>query len=99
MERDNRRVRRLKRVLFIVIIAVILGIWELRQTKMATRELLWQYRNQLRHFSRARRELARMTTRARREDLLVELGRNSLMEIYLWAIHRYHREQAPPAVP
>ena len=29
----------------------------------------------------------------------MQLGENSLMEIYLWAIHRYHREHAPPAAP
>jgi hypothetical protein len=26
----------------------------------------------------------------------MKLGANSLMETYLWAIHRYHREHAPP---
>ena len=38
--------------------AVVLASWELHQNKMATRELLWQYRNQLKHFSRARSQLA-----------------------------------------
>lgn len=33
--------------------AVMLASWELHQNKMATRELLWQYRNQLKHFGRA----------------------------------------------
>jgi hypothetical protein len=32
----------------------------------------------------------------RRDDLLMQLGENSLTEIYLWAIHRYHREHTPP---
>ncbi len=77
--------------------AVLLGVWELHQDKMATRELLWQYRNQLSHFSRARAQLARMTRPQRRNDVLVELGKDSLMESYLWAIHRYHREHEPPA--
>jgi hypothetical protein len=27
---------------------------------------------------------------------LIELGDASLMETYLWAIHRYHREHSPP---
>jgi hypothetical protein len=44
-------------------------------------------------------QLQRKPSRARREDLLVELGSNSLMEIYLWAIHRYHREHSPPTAP
>ncbi len=77
--------------------AVLLGVWELHQDKMATRELLWQYRNQLSHFARAKAQLARMSTPRRRNDVLVELGKDSLMESYLWAIHRYHREHEPPA--
>jgi hypothetical protein len=77
-------------------LAVVLGVWELHQDKMATRELLWQYRNQLRHFSRARGQLSRMTSSRCREEVLAELGKDSLMESYLWAIHRYHREHEPP---
>jgi hypothetical protein len=77
--------------------AVLLGVWELHQDKMATRELLWQYRNQLGHFARAKLQLARMSTSARRNDVLIELGKDSLMESYLWAIHRYHREHEPPS--
>jgi hypothetical protein len=78
-------------------LAVLLGVWELHQDKMATRELLWQYRNQLRHFARARVLLARIKTPRRRQAVLAELGKDSLMESYLWAIHRYHREHEPPA--
>jgi hypothetical protein len=78
-------------------LAVVLGVWELRQNKMAVQELLWQYRNQLSQFQRARTQLQRITNRARRDEILEELGENSLMEIYLWAIHRYHREHAPPS--
>jgi hypothetical protein len=77
-------------------LAVVLGVWELRQNKMAVQELLWQYRNQLVQFQRARTQLQRITSRGRRDEILEELGANSLMEIYLWAIHRYHREHAPP---
>jgi hypothetical protein len=44
-------------------------------------------------------QFKRVTSRTRRDVLLKELGENSLMEIYLWAIHRYHREHAPPASP
>ena len=78
-------------------LAVLLGVWELHQDKMATRELLWQYRNQLRHFARARAQLPRIRSPRRRRALLAELGKDSLMESYLWAIHRYHREHEPPA--
>ena len=76
--------------------AVLLGVWELHQDKMATQELLWQYRNQLHHFTRAKQLLRLMTSAGRREDVLVALGRDSLMESYLWTIHRYHREHEPP---
>ncbi len=78
-------------------LAVVLGVWELRQNKMAVQELLWQYRNQLSQFQRARTQLRRITARDRRDEILEELAENSLMEIYLWAIHRYHREHAPPS--
>jgi hypothetical protein len=78
------------------VLAVLLGVWELHQDKMANRELLWQYRNQLSHFARARTQLARLTSASRRNAVLAELGKDSLMESYLWAIHRYHREHEPP---
>jgi hypothetical protein len=78
-------------------LAVTLGAWELHQGKMATRELLWQYRNQRDHFARARRQLAGIASLAKRNEVLVKLGRDSLMESYLWTIHRYHREHEPPA--
>jgi hypothetical protein len=76
---------------------VLLGAWELHQDKMATRELLWQYRNQLRHFALARAQLACITSPRRRHAVLAGLGKDSLMENYLWAIHRYHREHEPPS--
>lgn len=76
--------------------AVTLASWELHQNKMANRELLWQYRNQLKHFSRARSQLARTLAASRRLEILAELGKDSLMESYLWTIHRFHREHEPP---
>jgi hypothetical protein len=77
--------------------AIMLGAWELHQEKMATRELLWQYRNQLGHFTRTRLELAHIRSPSRRAEVLASLGKDSLMECYLWTIHRYHREHEPPA--
>jgi hypothetical protein len=76
--------------------AVTLATWELHQNKMATRELLWQYRNQLKHFGRARSQLARTFAPSRRLEILGGLGKDSLMESYLWTIHRFHREHEPP---
>src|ERR1700691_5728964 len=46
-------------------LAVVLGVWELRQNKMALQELLWQYRNQLSQFERARMQLKRTSSRSR----------------------------------
>jgi hypothetical protein len=78
------------------LMAVTLASWELHQNKMANRELLWQYRNQLKHYSRASAQLARTLAASRRLEILVALGRDSLMESYLWTIHRFHREHEPP---
>ncbi|HKD54045.1 MAG TPA: hypothetical protein VKB72_07470 [Steroidobacteraceae bacterium] len=78
------------------LLAVMLASWELHQNKMATRELLWQYRNQLKHFSRARSLLSGTVAVGRRLEILAALGKDSLMESYLWTIHRFHREHEPP---
>jgi len=32
----------------------------------------------------------------RRNEVLAGLGKDSLMESYLWTTHRYHREHEPP---
>ncbi|HTB88444.1 MAG TPA: hypothetical protein VK743_10845 [Steroidobacteraceae bacterium] len=77
-------------------LTVVLGVWKLHQDKMATRELLWQYRAQLRHFAQARAQLKMATGMSDRLKVIVQLGRESLMESYLWAIHRFHREHEPP---
>jgi hypothetical protein len=88
----------LKNLLMLVasVSALFLGAWKLHQSKMASRELIWQYKNQLAHFSRSSAELERTAMPDRRTEVLVELGKRSLMECYLWTIHRYHREHAPP---
>jgi hypothetical protein len=77
------------------VLALLLAAWQLHDTNKATRELLLQYRNQGSHFARARRQLAALTDLAEREHILLELGRDSLMESYMWTIHRYHREHEP----
>jgi hypothetical protein len=83
---------------FMGLLPVWLGIWELYQNKMATRELLWQYRNQLGHFTRAELQLSRSAAHDRHKEILAQVGKESLMESYLWTIHRYHREYEPPSV-
>ena len=81
------------------LLPVWLGIWELYQNKMAMRELLWQYRNQLGHFTRARVAAVAQHARSdRHKEILAQVGKESLMESYLWTIHRYHREYEPPSV-
>lgn len=85
-------------VLFLMgLLPVWLGIWELYQNKMAMRELLWQYRNQLGHFTIAELQLSRNTTADRTQEILAQVGKEALMESYLWTIHRFHREYEPPA--
>jgi len=85
-------------ILFLMgLVPMMLGIWELYENKLATRELLWQYRAQLHRFSRARLQLAQATTWAQSKEILMNLSKESLMESYLWSIHRYHREHEPPA--
>jgi hypothetical protein len=86
-------------VIFLMgLLPVLLGIWELYQNKMAMRELLWQYRNQLGHFTRAELQLSRTSAHDRHKEILAQVGKESLMESYLWTIHRYHREYEPPSV-
>ena len=72
-----------------------LGIWELYQNKMATRELIWQYRNQAEHFTAASRALARPLSPDEQRRVLVDLGDRALFEVYLWSLHRFHREYEP----
>ena len=84
-------------VLFLMgLLPVWLGIWELYQNKMAMRELLWQYRNQLGHFTIAELQLSRSAEASRHQEILAQIGKEALMESYLWTIHRYHREYEPP---
>jgi hypothetical protein len=77
------------------ILALLLGAWQLHDNNKASRELLLQYRNQGAHFLRARQQLSQVQDVDERSHILVELGRDSLMESYLWTIHRYHREHEP----
>jgi hypothetical protein len=66
---------------------------------MATRELVWQYRNQAMIFRRASVQLHH--TQADAVDVKLgiyrELAERSLFETYLWTIHRFHREFTPPS--
>lgn len=74
----------------------LLGVWEVHSNKLATKELLWQYRNQADYFALANRELEATTSTDGRQRVLAVLGRRSLIEGYQWAMHRFHREHEPP---
>lgn len=74
-----------------------LTLWELHQGRMATRELLWQFRNQATVFGRASTELGREHRDDVKHQIYVDLAERSLFETYLWTIHRYHREFPPPS--
>jgi hypothetical protein len=64
---------------------------------MATRELLWQYRNQARLFADATATIAASASPEARRAVIADLGERSLFETFLWTIHRFHREHEPPA--
>jgi len=77
------------------LIPLWIGIWELYQTKMATRELLWQYKNQAEHFQKASKRMEADLSNKAIQNIIADLGERSLFETYRWAIHRYHRESEP----
>jgi hypothetical protein len=79
------------------LLPLFLGIWEIYQGQMATKELLWQYKKQSEHFAEADKKIEAAKDVATKQEILTELARKSLMEIYLWTIHRYHREHEPPS--
>jgi hypothetical protein len=84
-------------VFFMGLLPLWAAIWELYQGKMATRELLWQYSNQQRYFGAASREISQVTDLAECRRIMRDLANKALMEVYLWNVHRYHREHEPPS--
>lgn len=84
-------------VFFMGLLPLWVAVWELYQGKMATRELLWQYSNQRRYFRAAEREIAQVPGLAEGQKIIRDLADKALIEIYLWSVHRYHREHEPPA--
>jgi hypothetical protein len=84
-------------VFFMGLLPLWVAVWELYQGKMATRELLWQYSNQHRYFAAAAMQLKSTETAADGRQIIRDLADKALVEIYLWSVHRYHREHEPPA--
>jgi len=73
-----------------------LGVWEVYQSKMAVKELMWQYRNQSDNYSSTNRMLQNSTNLEYQKSLIARLGQTSILENFLWIINRYHREHEPP---
>jgi hypothetical protein len=84
-------------IFFVALLPYLVGVWGLYESKLATPELLWLYRDQADSFRRARTALRSSATTGEKRDILVELGRGSTMENLLWVVHRYHREHQPPS--
>ena len=84
-------------VFFMGLLPLWVAVWELYQGKMATRELLWQYTNQHRYFAAAAKQLQSTETAAEGRQIIRDLADKALIEIYLWSVHRFHREHEPPA--
>ena len=73
-----------------------LGVWEVYQSKMAVKELMWQYSNQSDNYSSTNRMLQNSTNVEYQKSLIARLGQASILENFLWIINRYHREHEPP---
>ena len=84
-------------VFFMGLFPFWLGVWEIYHNKMATKELLWQYRNQADAFALAEIQLDHAESLHQRQKTLAGLAADALFENYLWTIHRFHREHEPPA--
>ena len=84
-------------VFFMGLLPLWAAVWELYQGKMATRELLWQYANQSRYFRAADHEIGQTTNLRDGQKIIRDLADKALIEIYMWSVHRFHREHEPPA--
>jgi len=84
-------------VFFMGLLPLWVAVWELYQGKMATRELLWQYANQTRYFRAASQEIQQAPDLASGQKIVRDLADKALIEIFIWSVHRFHREHEPPA--
>lgn len=84
-------------VFFMGLLPLWAAVWELYQGKMATRELLWQYANQTRYFRAAHHEIGQTDNLQDGQKIIRDLADKALVEIYIWSVHRFHREHEPPA--
>ena len=84
-------------VFFMGLLPLWAAVWGLYQGKMATRELLWQYSNQTRYFRAASHEIQQIKNLEEGQKIIRDLADKALIEIYMWSVHRFHREHEPPA--
>ena len=84
-------------VFFMGLLPLWAAVWELYQGKMATRELLWQYANQTKYFRAASYEIRQVSNLKDGQKIVRDLADKALVEIYMWSVHRFHREHEPPA--
>ena len=84
-------------VFFMGLLPLWAAVWELYQGKMATRELLWQYANQTKYVRTSRHEIEQVSELEDIQRIVRDLADKALIEIYMWSVHRFHREHEPPA--
>jgi hypothetical protein len=91
LQRSGVRTKWLKRALFGVIIAVVLVLLTVGERAQEHVLLGTSLENALTFI------IGLMAvTLGRRLEIIAALGKDSLMESYLWTIHRFHREHEPP---
>ena len=84
-------------IFFVALLPYLVGVWGLYESKLATPELLWLYRDQADSLRRAQTALRAASSAEEKRAILIELGRRSTMQNLLWVVHRYHREHQPPS--
>jgi hypothetical protein len=84
-------------IFLIGLLPFCLGVWEVHQNKMATRELLWQYHKQADLFNTAGKVLKLSNKHDRVDEVVISLAKQSIQEAILWVVQRYHREYEPPS--
>ncbi len=61
-------------IFFVALLPYLVGVWGLYESKLATPELLWLYRDQADSFRRAQSALQTATTAEEKRGILIELG-------------------------
>ena len=73
-----------------------LAMWQVYENKKASGELQWQYYNQERFFEKAIQQFDETETTTVKRKILSKVIQKSIFELYLWMLHRYHRDHEPP---